>query len=59
MINLHYSDPGNLKCTALTPETIGCPLFWITIEIAKGLSWLNGIYLHYSKYYEEAYSIKT
>lgn len=40
------------------PESRGYPLFWMMIELAKGLSWLNGMYLNYSRYYEEAF-LKT
>ncbi len=52
---LHYTDNPGLMLCKLTPEAKGCGLFWIINEISKGLSWLNGMYVDYSKYYELAY----
>ncbi len=59
LTHLHYDRPGNLNSYPLTAETIGSPLFWIIIEMAKGLSWLHGMYLDYAKYYKEAYPSKA
>ena len=62
---IHYQVPN---ATVQTPFTESCmqyrivvsefrgfPLFWMMIELAKGLSWLDGMYLDYSQYYDEAF----
>ena len=41
----------------VTDETRGSPLFWLICEISKGLSWLDGMYLNYSDYYDTAFSV--
>ena len=33
----------------------GYPLFWVMIELSKGLSWLSGMHLDYAPHYDEAF----
>jgi hypothetical protein len=53
--HIHYNAPGKFHRSFLTPDTIGSPLFWVTHELAKGLTWLDGMHVNYGKYYEAAY----
>ena len=65
IIFLHYNalnatvekrfDARHLQLGKLNAEGRGAPLFWMMHEIAKGLSWLDGMYLDYGAYYSEVY----
>jgi hypothetical protein len=69
IIFLHYEvpnatvdtrfDPQHLQNGKPTAEGRGAPLFWMMNEIAKGLSWLDGMYVDYGAYYSEAYVRNT
>ena len=52
-------DPTQLKVGRADEDRKGAPLFWLMHEIAKGLSWLDGMYLDYGAYYREAYPSAT
>jgi hypothetical protein len=61
---INYEDetpPGTIflpkySFTVLNFDTQGSALFWMIIEISKGISWLNGMYLDYNEYYKTAYN---
>lgn len=48
-------NPSFLKATEVVEATRGLPLFWMMHELGKGLSWLDGMYLDYEAYYNEAF----
>ena len=63
---LQYEIPGATQDTAFDVKWLrtgkpnspgrGSPLFWVMHEVAKGLTWLDGLYLDYGPYYSEVYS---
>jgi len=48
-------DPRYLGASVALTSTRGHPLFWMMLELSKGLSWLSGMHLHYAAYYDEAF----
>ena len=48
-------DPTHLKLSNLTEEQRGAPLLWLMAELAKGITWLDGMNINYSAYFSEAY----
>lgn len=48
-------DPSFLRTAKLVDAVRGMPLFWMMHELGKGLSWLDGMYLDYEAYYNEAF----
>lgn len=50
-------DPQYLKAANVLPDKTnrGWPLFWLMTELAKGVTWLGGMYIDYAAYYQEAY----
>lgn len=60
---MNYEDetpPGTTFSPEYSPvilnsDTQGCALFWMIREIAKGITWLDGMYLDYGEYYKAAY----
>jgi hypothetical protein len=48
-------DPAFLKGAIVQDSNRGQPLFWMMHELAKGLSWLDGMYLDYEAYYNESF----
>lgn len=48
-------SPAYVKSTTVADSTRGHPLFWMMIELAKGLTWLDGLYLDYGAYYHGAF----
>jgi len=45
-----WLQTGNLNAAGR-----GSPLFWMMHELAKGLTWLDDLYLDYGQYYTEVY----
>lgn len=62
---LHYEVPNASTDTPFCPKWLrtgkpnspgrGAPLFWLMHELAKGVTWLDGLYLDYEAYYSEVY----
>jgi hypothetical protein len=48
-------DASFLRAGATAEANRGYPLFWVMIELSKGLSWLSGMHLDYELYYNEAF----
>ncbi len=48
-------DKAYLQVGQPSEQGRGAPLFWMMHEMAKGLSWLDGMYLNYGAYYSEVY----
>lgn len=50
-------DPGQLRTGGVLPDRTnrGWPLFWLMAELAKGVTWLDGMQIDYAAYYDEAY----
>ena len=48
-------DPAYVRSSVVQESNRGHPLFWMMHELAKGLSWLDGMYLDYEAYYDEAF----
>jgi hypothetical protein len=48
-------DPSFLRVGTVVEDSRGWPLFWLMCEMSKGLSWLDGMYLDYSVYFDIAY----
>jgi hypothetical protein len=68
---IHYAVQGATPETRFDPRYLGAgavlsdktnrgwPLFWLMTELAKGVTWLGGMYIDYSAYYQEAYRPST
>ena len=48
-------DASNIGVGRTSQANRGYPLFWVMIELSKGLSWLSGMHLDYQSYYNEAF----
>jgi hypothetical protein len=49
-------EPSLLKAGRCEELNRGYPLFWLLYEVHKGITWLDGMYLDYGAYYQEAYT---
>ena len=47
--------PFRHEFNELNSDNQGIALFWMIREIAKGISWLDGMYLDFAEYYRAAY----
>ncbi len=48
-------DRSQVRGATMLDGTRGSPLMWIMNEISKGLTWLDGMWLDYEPYYNEAF----